>query len=61
MRLKPKTFTKRFIPEHLVKPVVQVRAIIQQPTIPQKLIKSATGRPLTLKEKKAAIEEQNRQ
>jgi len=57
VRLKQKIFTKRFIPDHLVKPVVEVRAMVLAPVIPTKLIRSATGRPLTLKEKKNAIEE----
>jgi hypothetical protein len=59
VRLRQKSSSKRLIPDHLIKPVVEIRATIAPPMKSQ-LLRSETGRPLTIKEKKAFAEEQSR-
>jgi hypothetical protein len=41
----------------LIRPAVEIRANIQQNIPAEKIMRNESGRPLTLKEKKAAIEE----
>ena len=59
VRLRPKSNNKRIIPDHLIKPAVEIRATIAPP-VQSKFIRNESGRPLTIKEKKALAEEQNR-
>lgn len=49
----------REIPPHLIKPHVEPTIQVSK-VIPVKNIRNASGRPLTLKEKKTAVEEQKR-
>ena len=58
--IKPRINMKREIPTHLSKPVVETNVQATTKIIPVKNMRSESGRPLTLKEKKAAIEEQKK-
>jgi len=56
MQIKPKASTTKNIPGHLVRPaVIPVAETTKLVAIKDQ--KSATGRPLTLREKKLLIEE----
>jgi len=58
MPIKPRCTSVKELPAELIRPAVLPTAVVK--IMPIKDQRSASGRPLTLKEKKAALEKQKR-
>lgn len=58
LEIKPRAATAKNIPQHLIKPPIVHTPVAEAPI--KKSNQHPSGRPLTLKEKKAALEEQKK-